>query len=120
MPELTLSCPSAPSDTGAYRLSWTGLDAHTYRLEENGELLYQGSEQATTVSGRPAGDYEYRVGVATGAGAVEDWSDPCHVVVAPPSLELAFLLFSLGFLAFAAVLVVIVRGHRAHKRGELG
>lgn len=69
---------------------------------------------ASTVTGRKAGTYVYRVGVD---GA---WSTPCRVEVDPPSLGLALGLFGLGFTVFLAVLWVIIRGHRAHRRGERG
>lgn len=119
MAELRLDCPEAASDTGAYRLSWDGPDEARFRLEENGDVLYEGGDRATTVSGREASDYVYRVGVLH-EGEVGAWSDTCRVSVEPPSLALAFSLFGVGFLVFASVLVVILRGHRAHRRGALG
>jgi hypothetical protein len=119
-----LTCPEAPSDTGAYRLSWKGPKGVRYRLTEDGEILYQGPDVASTVSGREEGSYTYRVGLIDEApeatGRVAAWSEPCRVEVAPPSLPLAFGLLGMGFVVFLFVLVIIVRGHRAHRRGELG
>jgi hypothetical protein len=114
------SCPEL-SDTGAYRIAWPDApveEGQTVRVEENGALLYEGIEDATTVSGRPAGQYIYRVGVVDSAGD-PSWLESCRVTVSPPSLGLAFSLFGVGLLVFAATLLVVVRGHRAHRRGEL-
>ena len=119
MPDLTLSCPSSTSTTGAYRLSWTGEEGTTFQLVENGDVLYQGTETATTVSGRPEGDYVYQVSILGAEGATS-WSDPCEVTVTPPPLELAFGLFGLGLAVFVAVAITILRGHRAHRRGGIG
>lgn len=117
--EPTLTCPDAKSDTGAYRIAWQSDGQTVVRIEENGELLYEGTEDATTVSGRPAGEYVYRIGrVETGSEAA--WADTCRVIVSPPSLTLAISLFGIGFCVFAALLFIVVRGHRAHRRGELG
>lgn len=114
----SLDCPGSTSDTGAYRIAWTGLgDGDVVRLEENGAVLYEGNQAATTVSGRPAGDYVYRIGVVE-AGNVA-WADECTISVAPPPLALAFFLFGVGTVVFASLLAVVVRGHRAHRRGEL-
>ncbi|MBW2536898.1 MAG: hypothetical protein JRI55_35765 [Deltaproteobacteria bacterium] len=114
----TLECPAAPSDTGAYRLAWKGdSQGKLFRLEENGEVLYVGPQQATTVSGRAEGSYSYRVGMLEGK-KVSSWSEPCTVVVSPPSLALALTLFGVGLFVFLATVFAVVRGHRAHRRGE--
>jgi len=113
----TLRCPGSTSDTGAYRIEWSGADGGVVRVEENGEVLYEGRQDATTVSGRLRGEYTYRIG-ALEAGEVQ-WVDSCTVNVSPPSLGLAFFLFGVGLTVFASLLVAVVRGHRAHRRGEL-
>lgn len=113
----SLVCPGATSDTGAYRIAWTGADGDVVRVEENGVLLYEGRQDATTVSGRPAGEYAYRLGVVDSSGV--SWIDACTMTVAPPPLALALTLFGVGFTVFVSLLVVVVRGHRAHRRGEL-
>jgi len=123
MGELSVQCPGG-SDTGAFRIAWQGPDGATFRLVEQSphggeKTLYEGSELASTVSGRGAGVYSYRVGVAQ-PGAVASWSAPCTVQVAPPSFALALSFFATGLLICAATIFVIIRGHRAHRRGELG
>ena len=113
----SLDCPDAPSDTGAYRIAWS-VDADEYVfLYENDAPLYEGQQSATTVSGRPAGEYVYRLGIPDEHDV--SWKDSCTVVVAPPSLSLAFFLFGVGLTVFASLVLVVVRGHRAHRRGEL-
>ncbi len=109
---LELECPEAPSDTGAYRIAWTGVDG-AVRLEENGAQIYEGPDAATTVSGRVAGSYEYTL--ASGGESAK-----CTVEVAPPSMGLTLALFVLGFALSAATIGVVVRGHLAHKRGAIG
>jgi hypothetical protein len=114
-----LRCPQTPSDTGAYRLSWTGPAGATFRLEESGAVLYEGPAKATTISGRRAGDHGYRLGVVQPAGEIA-WSDSCVVQVRPPALSTAMFLFFVGLGVFLATLAVIVRGHIAHKRENQG
>lgn len=109
---IEISCPPATSETGAFRISWEGPEDAVFELRENGELIYRGVEGATTVTGRPAGVYEYTV-EAAGAG-----SEPCVVEVAPPSLAFAFTLFGIGFVVFVCTLVLILRGHRATREEE--
>jgi hypothetical protein len=117
--EPSLSCPDTESDTGAYRIAWSSDGSKVVRIEENGTLLYEGTENATTVSGRPKGEYIYRIGQVERGGQTV-WANTCRVVVSPPSLTLAMSLFATGLIVFASVLLVVVRGHRAHQRGELG
>lgn len=109
----TLSCPEEPSLTGAYRVSWQSEgDAPTaYRLTENGAPLYEGPDVATTVTGRPEGRYEYALFTGGGAPAAS-----CVVEVRPPPMSQALGLMSVGALVFLSTLVLVVFGHRAHRR----
>lgn len=122
---ITLDCPRG-SDTGAYRIAWKlggepGAEtaaAPRFRLEENGVQLYEGPHQATSVSGRPRGEYAYRVAVLRTGSEEPTWSDACTVGVTPPSMALALSLFGTGLVVFIATVVLVVLGHRAHRRGE--
>ena len=112
-----LTCPEGANDTGAYRLSWTGPDGARFVLEETDpsgqtRTLYEGEDHATTVSGRVAGEYRYEL--ATGGG-----KSTCTVTVSPPSMSTAVGLFGFGLVVCAATVWVVVRGHRAHRRGDL-
>jgi hypothetical protein len=108
---LELHCPSRPSDTGAYRIAWSGAHGRPVRVEENETPLYQGVDDATTVSGRPSGEYVYRIALAESGDP--RWAATCTVQVSPPSLTLAFSLFGVGLVVFLALVAVIVRGHRS-------
>lgn len=116
-------CPGAPSDTGAFRLSWTGGDNATYRVEQvdhgKSTLIYQGPDTATTITGQREGKVSYRVGVVDN-GRVSAWSKTCTVRVQPPATWLAFTLFAVGALVTLCTIIAIVRGHRAHRAGEIG
>lgn len=114
---VNLTCPDGASDTGAYRLSWAGADGARYVVKETGPdgaalTVYEGEDTATTVSGRPAGTYRYRV--EAGASHAS-----CEVRVEPPSFTTAMTLFGFGLFVTVATVLVVVRGHRAHRRGEI-
>lgn len=118
-----IECPEGVDDTGAYRIEWSGPDGAHYRLVErqpSGEVdtLYRGDHVASTVSGRPRGLYGYRVG-ATSEGTVSAWSSWCEVEVEPPTLATALSFFGFGVLVVVATATLVIRGHRAHRRGEL-
>lgn len=116
--------PVGASRGGDYSIGWSGPDGAEYRLvETNGggpdEVLYEGGQLASSVTGRREGDYSYRVGIVEG-GEVATWSDSCTVLVRPYSLSVAFTFFGFGLLVTLATVVLIVKGHRAHRRGEIG
>ena len=115
---ITIDCPPATSKEGAFALSWSQPEAWdgealVYRVTENQQLVYEGPETATTLTGRPKGEYQYLV---SAAGMT---SQPCQVTVAPPSLTLAFGLFAVGAAVFASTLAVIIIGHKRSERGQL-
>lgn len=125
----TLTCPAEPSTTGAYRIAWedpatVGQVARLVEVGPGGDeaVLYEGPAQATTVTGRLAGDYAYRLGVVDDAagGEVVAWSPACAVAVRPPDLGFALGLTGFGGLIVVAVALVILRGHREHRAGRLG
>lgn len=121
MPEpLELKCPPGGANRdGAFKLSWTGPKDATFRLvEKQGDqsrTLFEGRSHGSTVAGRPAGDYQYSLSTVQGRSAT-----PCVVKVRPYPLTLALSFFFVGSLVTLATVIVILRGHRAHKRGEIG
>lgn len=129
MADPELSCPpgadtlDGASKSGDYTLRWTGDDGAVFRLVErtpDGEhTLYEGPDFGSTVTGRTEGRYDYHVGVVQD-GTVTRWSESCGVVVAPYPLSVAFAFFGFGLVVTIATVTLIVRGHRAHKRGEIG
>ena len=112
MPDL--SCPQGDNGTGAFRLSWEGAGGATFRLSEGGDVVYEGKDLATTLTGRYAGQYSYEL-VEVGGGSAR-----CDVRVAPPSLGAAFAVLLVGAVVFLATLAVVLRGHRAHRAGRIG
>lgn len=123
MADLDLSCPAVANDTGAYRLSWGGPEGAEYRLTESagdsGRIVYEGADTASTVTGRDQGTYTYRLEVLEPGGTTASPTS-CTVEVAPPPLALAFGLFGLGLFICLATVTLVTRGHRRHRRGELG
>jgi hypothetical protein len=137
MAELVLTCPggegASTSETGAFVIRWNGAIGARFRLVEasseaavpDGQVLYEGPQLASTVTGRPQGEYWYGVAelapdAAGGEAAVTRWSEACHVRVEPYPLEIAGLFFAFGLAVSAATIALVVRGHRAHRRGLLG
>jgi len=106
-----LECPGGPDNDGAYALRWDGAGTH-WQLQENGLVLYDGPDTGTTVTGRPAGTYEYRAAMVKDDGAVGAWSAPCVVHVEPPSLALAFGLAGIGAVVFIATITMLRIGDR--------
>lgn len=115
MATLTLRCPETNQD-GAFRLAWEGGGkGAVYRLLEDGALLYEGRDLASTVTGRHEGVYAYELALQDGVVGAR-----CEVAVRPHSLADAFGLFALGAVVFVSTLVAIVHGHRAHRAGRIG
>jgi hypothetical protein len=130
MAELELTCPEGAhtpegaNKGGDFALSWGGPDGGTFRLvekEAHGDemIVYEGPQLGSTVTGRTEGDYTYRVGLVDN-GDVTRWSEPCDVLVRPYPLSLAFVFFGFGLVVTVATVTLIVRGHRAHRRGDIG
>lgn len=130
MADVAITCP-AGADTpegasrgGDYALSWTGPAGAEFKLVETaaeGEpvTLYQGPQLGSAVTGRTRGDYVYNVGLLH-EGEVTKWSEPCRVLVTPYPLAVAFVFFGFGLVVTLATIALVVRGHLAHKRGEIG
>lgn len=113
MPTPQLYCPDAPDNDGAFALHWRG-DAATWSLAENGVVRYSGADTATTLTGRVAGAYEYRVAAVEDGAAT--WSEPCVVEVAPPSIALALALAAVGAAVFVATLLLVMSGDRTARQ----
>jgi hypothetical protein len=117
-----MAAPRLASDTalataGYYQLSWSGTDAPAYELQEasRGDFtmattLYQGPDRATVLTGRPDGEFHYRLrGLHdTGPGP---WSEPLQIQVRHHPLSRALLFFAMGALVFLATLAAILAGN---------
>ena len=117
------STAEEPNRDGAYRIAWQAADGVVTRLvETRGDavtVLYEGEDRATTVTGRPEGDYLYQVSEVRDGLALTP-SEGCRVVVRPYPLPVAFAFFGAGLLVTLFTVLLVVRGHAAHRRGELG
>jgi hypothetical protein len=116
MPSLSAS-PELASD-GVYRLTWGADGASRYEVQESSgagfnsaRSVYVGGDTATVITGKPDGEYFYRVRVLgeSGPGA---WGEPLQVTVQHHSLARALQFFVVGALVFAVLLAVIFRGIR--------
>ena len=116
-PAPSISSDSDVATAGFYHLSW---DAAFARIElqeattpdfRSPTTLYKGTDSATTISGKPDGQWYYRVRV------LQDefpgpWSDPVEVTVAHHSLSRALMFLTLGIVVFISIVTVIIRGAR--------
>lgn len=124
----SLAASTDVSDTGAYRLSWepNGIDVVVEEAERadfaGARTLYEGPDGATVVSGRLDGTYHYRVrragegdrtGGATAGGA---WSPAVQVSVVHHDLRKALAFLAVGAAVFLGTAVLILAGHRRHRR----
>lgn len=112
-----LQASTDQSDTGAYALSWNS-DGEAITLEEatradfsDARVLYDGSDQATVVSGQMDGVYYYRI-----RRDEEVWGGPVQVSVTHHSLREAMSFLVVGGAVFLATALLILAGHRQHRR----
>jgi hypothetical protein len=123
-----LESPVLESDTavataGFYRLQWEpAAVGGGYELQEStrpdfsdARMLYAGPDLATVLSGKPDGDYYYRVRGRVDGGR-SPWSAPVQVRVQAHSLGRALTFFALGALVFVATVALILRGEMRSRR----
>ncbi len=116
----TLSADPARSTDGVYQLEWTA--SGPVRIEESAEpdfrdvaVVYEGTDRATTLSGRLDGVYHYRLrspaqpGAAAGAPSEVP---PVRVEVVHHPLSRAFGFFLLGLVVFASTVGLVLFGDR--------
>ncbi len=100
---------------GVVKLEWTPTYPKTpvtFELEqaanlnfEDSDIIYQGTDHGTFLSGLPDGTYYYRLRTANG-----NWSEPLEVTIKHHSLPLALILFCIGAMVFLLVVGVILKG----------
>ena len=124
----TASTPTSTVATaGFYRLQWGSADHEgRYELQEatrrdfsDSRTLYTGPDLATVLSGKPDGEYFYRVR-RLDAEARSAWSAPVEVRVRAHPLVRALTFFALGALVFVATAVLILRGEAQTRRSQSG
>jgi len=112
---VSLQTDQAVSTAGYYQLSWT-LDEDkknvvylvTEIVGENSIIIYEGTDTATVLSGKPDGTYSYVVRTKEDAHI----SNQVSVTVLHHSLSAAFIFFSLGAIVFIAILTSIFLGNK--------
>ncbi len=126
-PGVSLAAPSLETDTplataGYYQLQWDGTGATDHELQESPRAdfsdpvtLYRGSDRATMLTGRPDGEYHYRLRALHEDGP-GPWSNTLRVEVRHHPLSRALLFFAMGALVFLATLAAILAGNR--RRGD--
>lgn len=113
---LNLSSDTEIATAGFYQLSWSGIKAQ-YQLQESStavfttfQILYEGDDRATVISGKPDGDYYYRIRVSNDQQLIN--SNVVKVTVAHHPLRNAFLFFLAGAVVFLATLFMVIKGKR--------
>jgi hypothetical protein len=118
-PAPSLSVSSDVARAGYYQLLWAldEADVAHYRVEEaadpqfrSAELLYEGADRATVISGRGDGTFHYRVQAMLADGARSPWSEASTVRVEHHPFNQAVFLFLLGAVVFIATIGLIVAG----------
>ena len=114
---LELNSDSTIATAGYYQLNWSG-NAETFQLQESStsdfnayKVIYEGKDLARVISGKPDGDYYYRVKTSTSDSA-PGVSNVVEVTVAHHPLQNAILFFLAGAIVFIAILVLILKGNK--------
>lgn len=123
---LELQSDTAVATAGYYQLTWQADHAAAaYQIQEatdpdfsDTDLLYQGQDLATVVTGRSDGHYYYRARVIDTQGMPGQWSTPTAVKVKHHSLTRAFGFFTVGAIVFIAIFIAIATGNRKHRGKE--
>lgn len=87
------------------------LEASRDSLFEAADILYEGPDRATFISGLEDGRYFYRLRAFDG-NQYSAWSGVTRVLIKHHSLSFALFLFSVGMLVFAATVGIIIYGNR--------
>ena len=118
-----LSTDNKMSTTGYFHLSWQ-TDAKRVELQEaqtpsfeKPRTLYIGTDRATVVSGKPDGQWYYRIRDISG-NQQGNWSEPVVVSIKHHSLGRAFGFFFIGMLVFVGILAIVIRSARQTHQHE--
>lgn len=117
---IDLHSDTEKATAGYFRLSWSVQDAGSiasieFQLQEAanaqvsvGQIVYQGPDLARVISGKPDGDYYYRIRMIKDGESPSEWSDVIRVTVAHHSLTRAMSFFLAGALVFFSLLIFIL------------
>lgn len=102
------------STAGYFNLSWSSDRPAPYIVQQSLDAsfnqvktIYQGSDQASVMSGLPDGQYFYRMQASAG-----QWSEAVKVEVKHHSLEKAFAFFTAGAVMLFILVFVLIKGAR--------
>lgn len=111
---LQLSSDTTVATAGYYQLIWSGK-SEVFLLQESTipdfksfNVIYEGNDLARVISGKPDGDYFYRL-VDSKSSQI---SNTVKVEVIHHSLTHAILFFSAGALVFTSILFLVLKGIR--------
>ena len=119
-PLLSLESDAAVAHAGFYQLRWQVGDEDVRLVEatnpefSEARIVYAGPDTARLMSGKPDGQYYYRL-EADAAGDVAVLSDTLMVTVEHHSLGRAFAFFGVGATVFVATLGLIIIGGRRER-----
>lgn len=112
---LQLNSDSKLATAGYFQLQWSGR-FNNFQLQESTsadfntyKILYDGKDLARFVSGKPDGDFFYRVTSIENNPLV---SNVVKVTVLHHPLENAILFFFAGAIVFVSTVVLIVKGNK--------
>jgi hypothetical protein len=110
-----LSVDSEIATAGFYRLNWpppagqVELQESTDPVFRDPATRYVGHDSATLISGKPDGQWYYRIRALSGTHT-GDWSNTVAITVNHHSLVRALLFLSLGIVVFFATMLLVMRG----------
>ena len=121
-PAQTFSASPSRSTDGVYQLEWNG--AGRVRIDEakrpdfgDAVVIYEGTDRATTLSGRADGVYHYRLVPLDRPGGAAG-TPPIQVEVAHHPLSRALAFFTLGLVVFTSTVGLVVFGDRSAAAGR--
>lgn len=109
---LQLNSDSKFATAGYFQLQWSGNSKKFILQESNNadfdsyNIIYQGSDLARVMSGKPNGNYFYRVSNSS------NLSNVVKVTVEHHTLIYASLFFTAGAIVFILTLIFIIKGNR--------
>ena len=120
-PMVALESSTTLATAGYYQLHWDAVPDGARLVESKSaefvarEVVYAGADTAHLVSGKPDGDYYYRLESASTRAAQPGVavSNTLRVRVQHHPLERALLFFGIGAAVFAATLGLVVFGSRS-------
>lgn len=119
LPAQALQADTDIATAGFFQLRWTADGP--VELQESpspdfsmARTIYIGADTARIISGKPDGDWFYRLRPAEAASRAQ-WTEPLQVTVSHHPLGRALAFFFVGAAVFAATLALIIKGSRQYR-----